>query len=276
MNDFIKTARWSLMTNRRHYVKMTVALTVVYFLIEAAYTGLFTAYTNATGPFDALAAVPMVLGAYIVASACVASTVASDLKTKQQRSLYMMLPASVKYKFWCRILLVTVWGFVVSALAVCLADVLQMLLSWIFSGTHASVVGAMGESIGSAELFFCSTCTASPATRTVLTVLWALSSAAWGFSSYVLGGFLFRKMPVVMTPIAWLVFWIAVCIGGVTVVMAIADNYDNVYIEFWWDKEITMCVLSIAACLLFTAFNLWWSYRIHKRLTVISHGLLNL
>ena len=264
------------MTNRRHYVKMTLALTVVYFLIEAAYTGLFTAYTYATGPLDALAAVPMVLGAYIVASACVASTVASDLKTKQQRSLYMMLPASVKDKFWCRILLVTVWGFGISALAVCLADVLQMLLSWIFSGTHASVVSAMGKSIDSAELFFSSTCTASPVTRTVLTILATLSSAAWGFSSYVLGGFLFRKMPVVMTSIVWLVFWIAVCIGGVTEVMAIADNYDNVYIEFWWDKDITMCVLSIAACLLFTAFNLWWSYRIHKRMAVISHGLLNL
>ena len=127
MNNFMKTVRWSLITNKRYYIKQAITLCLAFFVIMAAYTGLFTGYKRDVLVSDAVSAVPLVATVYILASGIIASAVMFDLKTKQQRSLYMMLPASNQDKFWSRILLAVILGFVVSALAICVADVLQML-----------------------------------------------------------------------------------------------------------------------------------------------------
>lgn len=275
MNNFMKTVRWSLITNKRYYIKQAITLCLAFFVIMVAYTGLFTGYKRDVLVSDAVSAVPLVATVYILASGIIASAVMFDLKTKQQRSLYMMLPASNRDKFWSRILLAVILGFVVSALAICVADVLQMLLSWIFTGTHASVVSAMWSS-PEMLCFSCATNCSETSTMDVLVVLMVLASAAWGFSSYILGGFFFRKIPFILTSIAWILFWTVICVGGAALFMKFLDGYDNIYIEFWWDKDITLGVISVIVCLLFTAVNLWLSYRIHNRLTVNCQGLLNI
>lgn len=276
MNYFAKTMRWLLITNKRYFVKTAVEFTLVYFLVMATCTGIFSAYRHPVNHFDTQNAVPLILILSVVFSGIVASSVTFGLKTKQQRSLYMMLPASGNEKFWSRVLLATVWGYVVSALAVCVADVLQMLLSWIFSGTAGSVVAAICRSMDLSNIPFCDVEAFSPVANGIIATLFTLSTAAWGFSAYILGGFLFRKVPFVMTTISWIVFWIVVCSVCAIIPLYILDNYDNVYIEFWWNKEITLFVASTVVSVLFTTLNLWLSHRIHRRMTAIGHGMLNI
>ncbi len=276
MNNFAKTTRWLLITNKRYYVKMAVASTLAYFLLMTVNTGLLSLYRHPVTVEDAVNAVPGICLAYICISGIVAASVASDLKTKQQRSLYIMLPASGNDKFWGRILLATVWGYVVSAIAVCVADVLQMLVSWIFSGTAASMAAAICKSLNLSDIFLGCYGACSPATNVILKILLLLSTAAWGFSAYILGGFLFRKVPFIMTTISWIVFWVTAGSVGTLFLYCLTSSYDNVSIDFWWNKEITLSVAAITVCLLFTAFNLWMSHRIHKRMTVIGHRFFNI
>ncbi len=276
MNNFAKTTRWLLITNKRYFVKMAVAFTLCYFLVMAACTGMFSAYRHPVNAFDLQQTVPIILILFVVYSGFVASSVTFGLKTKQQRSLYMMLPASGNEKFWGRVLLAAVWGYAVSALAVCVADVLQMLLSWIFSGTAGSVVATICKSLDLSDSISCDGAVCSPAVKAVLGTLFTLSTAAWGFSAYILGGFLFRKTAFIMTTVSWIVFWIVVCSVCVIIPVHILSKYDNVYIEFWWNKEVTLFIASTVASVLFTILNLWLSLRIHKRMTVIGHGMLNI
>ena len=276
MNNFANTMRWLLITNKSYFVKITAAYTLCYFLVMAACTGMFSAYRHPANAFDLQQTVPIISFLFIVLSGYVASSVTFGLKTKQQRSLYMMLPASGNKKFWARVLLAAVWGYAVSALAVCVADILQMLLSWIFSGTAGSVVATMCKSLDLSNILSCYNADCSPAVNAVLGTLSALSTAAWGFSAYMLGGFLFHKNPFIMTTLSWIVFWVVVCTVCVIFSANILSRYDNVYIEFWWNEKTTLLIASTVVSLLFTILNLWLSFRIHKRMTVICHGMLNI
>lgn len=269
MNSFTQTLRWLLLTNKRHYAKSFVYLCVAFFAIMGAHMGMFSFFSHEVNSFDAAtAAVTVVLG-NILASGIFASEVTFDLKTKQQRTLYLMVPASGNDKFWCRVLTAFLLGFVVSFVATCVADCFQMLLTTIFSGSHASVTAALVS-------YVYSNVTDIYGGNVFYNSLMLVSMAAWGFSSFLLGGFLFRKMPFVMTCIAWFLFWLII-----SVVLTVAAFFMN-------DKGIQLIITDAdglgpyinavmsTAGLIFTVFNLWMSHLIHKRMTIVCNRMFNL
>ncbi len=269
MNGFATTLRWYILTNKRRIVKEFVYLFVAYFGIISIQTGIFLLYRNGVNLFSATSCAVTVSMAYILASGIFASNIANDLKTKQQRTLYFMVPASNSHKFWCRALVTAVMGFIVSAIAICLADLLNMLMSTIFSGTQASVTYAYVTHFREilSDGYF---------KHSIIDIPCYISMAAWGFSSFMLGGYLFRKMPFVMTCIVWFLFWSIVISGSLFIVSSMVDRCLVITSDSWLNSYNTVPVIITIAGILFTIFNLWFSYRIHKRMTVIGNRLFNL
>ncbi len=269
MNGFAKTLRWYLLTNKRRFVKEFIYLCVAYFAIISTTTGFFSLYRCGVSSLEALASVYTLIMAYILASGILASNIANDLKTKQQRTLYFMVPASNSHKFWCRVMITAIMSFIVSIVAMCVADVLNILLSTIFSGTHASVSYILAANF--LDIF-----SEGPFAHTSLAVICYIAIAAWGFTSFLLGGFLFRKMPFVMTCIAWFLFWTIVISGVFTLAVNLLDGEHYIDEGMWNANEDFLAVFTIFFSILFTVLNLWMSFRIHKRMTVIGNRMFNL
>ncbi len=269
MNSFAKTARWYVLTNKRRFVKEFIYLCVAYFGIISIQTGIFSLYRDGVNSFQTASCAVTISLAYILASGIFASNIANDLKTKQQRALYLMVPASNRDKFWCRALATTIMGFVASAIAICLADALNMLLSTIFSGTQSSVVYAYVS-------HFSDTLWYNPIPRSFIDIPCYIAIAAWGFTSFLLGGYLFRKMPFVMTCVAWFIFWIVVISAFTIATASLIERCYDITPDSWIYSYNTIPTIITIVGTLFTIFNLWFSYRIHKRMTVIGHRMFNL
>ena len=280
MKSFAKVIKWSLLTNKRYYIKQIVSLCVIFFVIMAASTGIFSGYSSAVTARDAEHAVPTIMFVWVLVSYLTATHVVFDLKTKQQRTLYMMLPASNRTKFWGRVALSAAFAFVVTPLTICVADGLQMLVSQIFSGSNASVVarmpwfGGLVPGVGdSCSLIFGNVGTLAGGFDTWLLGLVAyVSVVAWVFSSYLLGGLLLRRLPFILTTLAWIVFWAVVVVG----IFKMVSCYDNCYVEFYWDKTLTLESITALIGIAFTTLNLWLASIVHKRMSVVSHNFFNI
>ncbi len=262
MKSFAKVIKWSLLTNKRYYIKQIVSLCVVFFVIMAAFTGMFDGYSSAVTARDAHNAASAIIFGWIIVTGIAAAHVAFDLKTKQQRTLYMMLPASDRTKFWSRVVLTSVFAYVVTPLTIGTADVVQMLVSQLCAGSSASVVAGMHQWFG--QFIVCG--------NLDLSVIAQVSITAWLFSFFLLGGFLFRKLPFIMTIVAWIVLWTVVAVGIINAI----TSYDNCYIEFYWDKSLTIESIITLTGIAFTTINLWLASKVHKRMSVVSHNFLNI
>lgn len=269
MSDLGKTTTWFLMNNKKRYINMLAAVTVGLFLIFAAKTGMFGGYGNGLIPQEYSNTVPIITFVFIAFTIFVGGNICKDIKTKQQRTLYMMLPATHARKFWTRILISALLIFVAFPLSIVSADLLQMLISLIFTGDATSMTALL--------LNF-----SDPAYEGVTgltATLYAVSfitMAAWGTSSYILGGFLFRKIPILLTTLVWIVMWIAIVVTSIKIGSNVIEQYEYIEVDFIMDKNIALSLLSIFAGTLFTVVNLWLSYRVHKRMSIVSNKWLNI
>ncbi len=270
MNGFLKTIQWSLLTNRRQYINNALGLTIGLFLIMAIQTGMLWGYSGGMIPFGE-SSTPAYFAVMIVASAFFAAQVCSDLKGKQLRSQYLMLPTSRRNKYWARVVIAFIQGFVIFVVALIAADVLQMLISLIFTGDAYSATKAFFSDVCGNPFkdSYYNSEEGYPVLTTLIQYVALVAIAAWGFSSYILGGFLFRKMPLLMTTIGWIVFWIVIMAAGTWIAYKFFSSLtDEATVEFWWDADLTINIAVTMTGLLFTVFNLWLSYRKFCRMTI--------
>ena len=269
MNNFSKTISWFLITNKRAYIKSFLILAVATFVLMAANTGLTSGYSggvNRLGLNTVLGLIPTIL---FIASLVPAANIIKDLKTKQQRTLYLMLPASNSNKFWARILIAVVSAFILFPIAVFVADIAQMLVSFIVCGDYVFVTKEL-----IAQVNFTHLQPHSPSM--LLSTLTVIALTMWGFSSYILGGFVFRKVPGLFTTVLWIIFWILVALSIGTIINHLTHTYNNIEIKFMLGQEPTMSLVVIAISMMFTVLNLWGSYCIHNRMSIITHKWFNI
>lgn len=265
MNRFGNLLRWSLLTEKKQYVKYATGLFIVYFLLMGSGTGLFTGYNYPVNPGYVQNAALSCIVAWVVAGGVLTSELFNIVRTKQQRIAFLMLPATNKEKYWSRVAVVMAQGFVLSTICLVAADLVQMLVSLVFSGNAYSIWAHLPHDYSEPT--------------TILENIAIISVCTWSMSAYILGGTVFRRMPFVMTTLVWNVLWILFGITIVSFVFKFAEwleFFDKYEIEFWWGTENTlMCGLAVVATA-FTVFNMWLSYRLFCRLDINAKKLLNI
>ena len=202
------------------------------------------------------------------------ASIFNNMRTKQSRATFLMLPASNLEKFVSRFLWVTVGCLVMLFSSLVITDVIQYVFSWFITPhMHGSLTVSFFE-----ELF----CSKNMDTSNIIMVdhqsvmanyfpMWVLvvSFLVFCHSFFTLGGSIFRKYTVILTVVSSfvLVFFLAVVfnlIGGDMVVYFIKDlgPYKTGYV---------MIVLFI----ILAVFNYWLSYKLFTRMQVINNKWLN-
>ena len=194
----------------------------------------------------------------------------NNMKTKEQRITFKMLPATDLEKFVARALYATVVWWLMGFIAFCLADLFRMLISLI-AGIDI-VKSAIPDFLN--MLFGGNDHNISIFGETDMTYVLPLTFAAnawafWVHSLYILGGALFRRRQFVLTTLAH-------CIIGLAFTPIIVDFVDSL------DKATAEQMFSIVMWTAGSVFTLlfllnWWlSYKIFRRMQVINNKWLNL
>ncbi len=194
----------------------------------------------------------------------------NNMKTKEQRITFKMLPATDLEKFVARALYATIVWWLMAFVAFCLADLFRMLISLI-AGIDI-VKSAVPDFLN--MLFGGNDHNISIFGETDMTYVLPLTFAAnawafWVHSLYILGGALFRRRQFVLTTLAH-------CIIGLAFTPIIVDFVDSL------DKataEQMFCTVMWTAGSVFTLLfllNWWLSYKIFRRMQVINNKWLNL
>lgn len=197
-NRFANLLLWDLKSHREKLVKALVAISIGLSLanIIQLYSIRNTLYAYSPFISDAfssslwsMAGVALyVFGIYIVLSA---AHVFKNISGKQERIAFLVLPATNLEKFIERIFYITIVNTILFLLAFLISDVVQYLFSYaITPGFHQFIV---------ISLFSVDAPLDGLLPNNLAMLITFVSFFMWLHSSYVLGGALFRRSPILFT-----------------------------------------------------------------------------
>ena len=210
------------------------------------------------------------LGIYIIVSMIGGCWIFNNMKTKEQRITFKMLPATDLEKFAARALYVTLVWWLMGLVAYCAADVFRMLLCLIIGTdpvkcfipdffTYVFGVDNHTVHLNSDD---------EPAALFALYAL-ACTWSFWVHSLYILGGALFRRRQFVLTTLAHFILMLVFT----PVIINFIDTVDTALARQWVDTW----AWSLAAVFAAAGVLDWWlSYKIFRRMQVINNKWVNL
>jgi hypothetical protein len=277
--------RRDLMENHKWYLKtiisLLIAMLLAFILKMNGYTTIL--YADEDGVAGSLFANSMGTIFYIIytwVAMGLSALVLSNMKTKEQRINFLMVPATRIEKYLSRVLLLVVAPLFVLILVVLVADILHMFLS-LFMG----VPGVTDHWIFPAFLhrFSFSTLEYSALQYPVLAGLLSYMMFFWTQSLFVLGGCVFNKSPLLKTLGVLLLLFIAMGILGSSIALHHIEFFHDLYFHFdewqgahkWFSLDLAF---SLASVLLFwfTVLNYWLGYRLFSRKQIIRPKLFGL
>lgn len=194
----------------------------------------------------------------------------SNMKTKEQRLTFKMLPATDLEKFVARALYVTVVWWVMAFVAFCAADVFRMLISLVAGIPVVKCVIPEFASIllGTSEY---NTFNVDSMTMAEACSILALAYAwlFWLYSFYILGGALFRRRQFVFTTLAHFIIGMAF----LPLFVGFVDDIDqhiarSMFVPLAWTGAAVFALWGVADWVL--------SYKIFRRMQVINNKWVNL
>lgn len=262
MKRFGLLMRWSLTMNARKMAALAAGCMFAMLAIMVATTqiNINMSYIDdmeyQTG--NLRAAVVTCRAVLIILFCAYSSWILGNMRSKQERTMYMMLPVSDFERFLARYVSVTFGTVVCGLAAFCAADVLRIVIS-LFTGRSplVSAVPMMFEQLG--EIF-----TTNDMDGIVFSLLWLL----WLHTCYLLGGVLFRSRQFILTSASLL----ALGIAFVWLLESGVGWMDNLSGSF--DKD-TAAVVFCSVPAVLSAFNYWLSFRLYRRMQVINNKWLN-
>lgn len=275
--------RWDLTTNWKSSVRMVLCVTLgLLFLYELDMYERFSGSWNDISPaqFDSWLG-GMVLPttiAFILLMMVGASLIFDCMKTRQQRTAFLMLPASSAEKFLARLLYATVGFFVMFFAASVIADVLRLVISLIFGPRMfgSIVLTGMGD--------FYDTITGLLIgwnerkadfwlyTRDRTEGLWNMATyasvALFFHGFYIFGGTLFRRNTMLLTTFSIIAAGLMLGWLDINPRFVSLGLYDSLEI---YPNRIYPFVFGALAALCY-----WGAYRIYLRMQVINNKWTNL
>lgn len=189
---------------------------------------------------------------------------ASNMKTKQQRIAFLLLPSSNLEKYLSRFLWCTVGFLIFFALAVVLADLLRAIFCL---SVHGSACGSvLGKNAEMLSMITFNDPHGRFEVEIVYAVMMVASMALCSHSVYLLGGVFFRKFNWILTTV--------VCYA-VSPLLALLNYYVDIDPVAQSDGLTTTAYIVTGVCLLLTVFNYWASYRLFCRSQVICNKIIN-
>lgn len=287
---FCKAFRWLMSVNRMMLISISLGCAVSMFLLEMVTLLPYSepsAYVRNVAGFMTFGILALTL---IYVSLMFTSF--TSIGSKQQRSNFLMLPASNLEKFLALVVYVTFAGLIVSTVSLILGDLLRMgaLAAWnqfhplqgvsfypdgdntIYTYWWSSALPDVWNNF--MPNFIESNGYHYPLQYQVMSVLSSLLCAVWVHSSYTLGGSLFRKYSFVVTTVI-----IFLCMMLFLYVIYKLDQ--SLFPSVWRENQYVsqevglmayvLCVLFIV----FSCFNYWASFRIFKRFELITNKWIN-
>lgn len=247
---FIQTFKWSMQATKK---EMTTIAGCMFFLYLIPF---IISVMSSHGKLDIIAESDIQSATitcisfftfYIMISGC---WILNNMKTKEQRIMFKMLPASDLEKYLSRVIYITVIWFTIGILTYFLADICRMLICLI-SGTHGTYS------------------TIPLALKMILTENHMIYAwVFWAHSLYVLGGTFFRRRQLILTScVHFLLGFIALFLSRYK--NSVIIDPDDMHIN------VLLCIYPFVAFAI-ALFNWWLAYKLFKRSQVINNKWINL
>lgn len=270
MNRFGRTLRWSALMTRKEALTNLASMTFAFAVLAVVQVMSSRNVPDIVVENNLHNFTSFALFVFLIICSIGGCWIFSNMKTKEQRITFKMLPATDLEKFVVRALYATVVWWLMAFVAFCLADLFRMLvsliagvsikgsavplfLSMIFDNTNVSINSLNTNDVAFATAIF------------VMANAWAF----WAHSLYILGGTLFRRRQFVLTTLAHSI------IGLVFTPMLIhfVDSSDSLALR---DSLVAIVWTAAAVFAVWGLLDWWLSYRIFRRMQVINNKWLNI
>lgn len=269
---FIQTLKWSAMATKKEIATIAGCMFFLYmvpFIMSVISTQGEPDIVADASIENATLVCTFFFGVYTMISGC---WIMNNMKTKEQRITFKMLPASDLEKFIVRVLYITVVWMLIGVAAFCLADLCHILICLI-SGTH----GAYSTIPDVLNMWF------GPAdTHSMRMTAWGLNFIAgvlavnawvfWAHSFYVLGGAFFRRRQFILTSCAHF------ALGILSLIIISYIPKESIFLSIEKSQNLvnTIAYVYTAVAIMVGLLNWWLTYRLFKRSQVINNKWINL
>jgi hypothetical protein len=267
---FGKTLLWSAKMTRK---EMLTNFAVMFFAFTVPFIIYLLSRYNGTGAHTVASLMTTMrvdMGIYFIIAITGGCWLFNNMKTKEQRIMFKMLPATDLEKFLVRALYVTVVWWIMAYVAFCLADVFRMLISLIagIDVIRCLIPEFYSMLIGPSDYYSYIFIGMSPAEAYAMMTS-PVAYIFWVHSLYILGGALLRRRQFVLTTLVLFVL-------GIATVPILRYLAEGAFHEI--TRELAIPLIWTGAAV-FTAWGIadWiLSYKIFHRMQVINNKWLNL
>lgn len=272
ISRFLLTVKWDLISNWKDSLKIMLTMTFAQLIMFAMMLlsrrkveiteSLVDNTMRQMGTFCLF-----FFGVFMIVGA---SRIFSNMKTKQQRTAFLMLPASNAEKFVMRWLWATVGQVVLYVVALLAADLLQALFGMligvgVFGSVTAEVVRLTGEIFNGGILEFYDAMQIETGMAITLSIFAGIL-IIFTHAFYVFGGTFFRRNPWLLTT----------CAGFILLFLATIVDPSKELINNGSEGNFILLLnvwSGILAVLTVTGY--WFSYLLFKRMQVINNKWAN-
>ena len=129
---FGQTLIWSIANDKKQIINTFIGMFIAYVLIITISTGLFIGYSGGINISSFTVAEGICVATWIIAGGWMTAELFRNLRTKNDRAKFFLLPATNCEKYWSRVIVAIANGLVVSTVALIAADLVQMLVTYVF------------------------------------------------------------------------------------------------------------------------------------------------
>ena len=269
MNRFGRTLRWSALMTKKEALTNLASMTFAFAVLAVVQVMSSRNVPDIVAEHNFQSFTSFALFVFLIICSIGGCWIFSNMKTKEQRITFKMLPATDLEKFVVRALYATVVWWLMAFVAFCLADLFRMLVSLVAGvSIKGSAVPLFFSMISANTDVNINTLNSGDVAFAAAIYTMANAWAFWAHSLYILGGTLFRRRQFVLTTLAHSI------IGLVFTPMLIhfVDSSDSLALR---DSLVAIVWTAAAVFAVWGLLDWWLSYRIFRRMQVINNKRLN-
>lgn len=270
MNRFGRTLKWSALMTKKEALTNLASMTFAFAVLAVVQVMSSRNVPDIVVENNLHNFTSFALFVFLIICSIGGCWIFSNMKTKEQRITFKMLPATDLEKFVVRALYATVVWWFMAFVAFCLADLFRMLVSLVAGvSITGSAVPLFFSMISANTDVNINTLNSGDVAFAAAIYTMANAWAFWAHSLYILGGTLFRRRQFVLTTLAHSI------IGLVFTPMLIhfVDSSDSLALR---DSLVAIVWTAAAVFAVWGLLDWWLSYRIFRRMQVINNKWLNI
>lgn len=270
MNRFGRTLRWSALMTKKEALTNLASMTFAFAVLAVVQVMSSRNKSDMVVADNFNSFTSFALFVFLIICSIGGCWIFSNMKTKEQRITFKMLPATDLEKFVVRALYATVVWWLMAFVAFCLSDLFRMLVSLVAGvSIKGSAVPLFFSMISANTDVNINTLNSGDTAFAAAIYTMANAWAFWAHSLYILGGTLFRRRQFVQTTLAH-------CVIGLVFTPILINFVDTSYAVALRETIISMVWVAAVVFIVWGLVDWWLSYRIFRRMQVINNKWLNI